>query len=201
MNRLLVLPAIVLASLVIACSDDDDEPGSNPPQAPTDAATASETPVPTPTGGPDGLAFVLDSVGGDIDIDELRPHLAPELSAMTDEQIGDAIFCFPSDVNAEILDQQVQESGDTATLTVSWKVTEDAASAIETTVDRTWTFQAISDDAGNGANSTGAATGAEDDDDAPNYQVSGLPTQCPFESSDPGGTQEPAIETPEDDDE
>jgi hypothetical protein len=101
---------------------------------------------------------------------------------MSDDELNRAVSCFPSDVNAEVLDQRVTESGDTATLVEVWQVTEVGASAIETEVEREWTFEQVTE---------GEATG---------YVITGLPSECPFEASDPGGTQEPSIETPESDD-
>ena len=178
MKRLLVLPLLLLGGLMVACSDDDNG-DSAPADTPTSVA-AEESPSPEEL--PQGLQFVLDSASDGILIADLREHLSPELEGMSDDELTRAVSCFPSDVNAEVLDQRVTESGDSATLVEVWQVTEVGASAIETEVEREWTFEQVTE---------GEATG---------YVITGLPSECPFEASDPGGTQEPSIETPESDD-
>ena len=97
---------------------------------------------------------------------------------MSDSDLAAVIDCFPSDVSAEVLDEGIQRDGDTATLTVSWRVTGDAAAAIDTNVERTWTFQKVSTN------------------DSSGYKITGLPQNCPFQPADKNGTQEPAIKTP-----
>jgi hypothetical protein len=161
-----------MAGLLIACSSDDSDHPE--PQATfTQAASSNETPEPQEQ--PQGLQFVLDQADGNYDIDELRKNASPEIQAMPDDEIHTAVNCFPSDVTAEILDQDLNESGNTATLVLHWKVTEDGPSATETNVDQEWKFERAGSDG---------------------YLITALPTECPFEASDPGGTQEPAIESP-----
>ena len=175
MRRLLLIPAAALAALLLACEDDDTP-------APSATATPTEEVAmipPTTLAEPDGLQFVLDSVGGHMDVDELRLHFSPALAGIQDDDVANAIFCFPSDVNAEVLDQEVSENGDTATLTVSWRVTGDAAAEIDDTIERTWEFERASDG------------------ETPSYQITSLPSECPFRSDDPSGTQEPEIDPPD----
>lgn len=171
--RLLLVPAVFAAGLLLGCSDDDGDSATM--ATPTPAAT-EETPAPEDL--PQGLQFVLDSASDGILVADLREHLGPELQAMSDDELNQAVSCFPSDVVSEVIDQRVTESGDTATLVEVWLVTEEGASAIETEVEREWTFERLTE---------GETVG---------YEITGLPSECPFEASDPGGTQEPAIETP-----
>ena len=183
MRRLLLaFPATFLLAFAMACSDDDDAqtPAGSP--EPTGDAALDEVPNPENTGVPDGLQYVFDSVDGNITVEEMRPYLSDELAQRSDDEIADAIFCFPTDVVAEVTDMNIQEEGQQATLTVFWQVTGDAAAAEEQTVERTWEFE------------------RESAEEASGYMITGLPSECPFEASDPGGTQEPAIQTPEADD-
>lgn len=157
---LLIAAFMAAAGLVAACGDDDDD-GSIDLGERADAVGTTE---------PDGLQYVLDTLGQDVNIEEMRPHLAPDLQGVADEDLLDAVACFPPGVVAALTDTQIEQNDDTATLVVTWEVTG-AGSGEEQTVERTWRFERIDPAQGGGAQES-------------SFVISELPQTCPFEPAD-----------------
>ena len=170
MKTLFLIPVIILAMFLVACADDDDNGDTDTANTPAAEATEDQEngdgadAEASPTGEPDGLAYVLDTVGEEMSEDELRSHLSPELEDISEDEIGDVLLCFPTSVTATVVDTEIERNGEEATMNVTWEVTGAGAADVEQTIEHTWTFERV-----------GGEAGEEDT----GYLITGMPEECP----------------------
>ena len=168
MKTLFLTPVVILTMFLLACSDgdgDDTDTATTPsPAAEATGAGDDDNGDDRETDEPDGLAYVLDTIGEDMDEDELRSHLGPELQDISEDRIADVMFCFPTGVVATVADTEITRDGEQASMDVTWEVTGAGAAEVERTIEHTWTFERV-----------GGEAGEEDT----GYMITGLPEECP----------------------
>jgi len=153
-KRLLVVGVLgLIIVLAVACGGAAEEPTPTATPTPT---TAAETPT-TAAVAPQDTAAVEDAVGEVVeamrkqDRDGLRDLTCASLrQGIRDEDLDELATCFPMNAKIEILGQQVEVSGDTATATVTLqqlvravKTKEQCVLEFECEEEGTWVLSAL----------------------------------------------------------
>jgi predicted lipid-binding transport protein (Tim44 family) len=143
---------VIGASLLAACGQQGTSPSAS--SAASASASASEAipspsatsaaPIASASGSDDATAQLNAAVDAilatlrDRDRDRLRGELGGQLrDRIRDQDLDRLMTCVPAGATFEVVDRQITISGDTATVTITFSVTEDGKT---TEVERVWTF-------------------------------------------------------------
>jgi hypothetical protein len=147
MNRLrIALSGIVLIAFVAfafsACGDDDDDVAGSPTA--TQVETGSQTA--SATDAEEQVSEAVDDVFvaiRDTQRDRLRDLTGEGLRDRARDQDFDRLMeCVPDDAEIELISREVQVSGDTATVIVTFEITQDGEAS---EVERIWEFERADD--------------------------------------------------------
>lgn len=147
MNRLrIALSGMAVIAFVAfafsACGDDDDDVASSP----TASQVETGSPTASATGAEEDVSEAADDVFSairDMQRDRLRDLTGQALRDRARDQDYDHLMeCVPENAAIELISREVEISGDTAAVTVTFEVTRDGETY---EVERVWEFERSED--------------------------------------------------------
>jgi hypothetical protein len=142
--RLIVAAVLIGAlSLLIGCGDGNGDGSGTTDGGQTPGANGTPGPTETPLSGEESeVNEAVQEVFLSVRLrssDRLRELLGPSLrDSVTGQELEEAIACVPRSAGLDIARRAFQLSGDTATATITFSVTEGDQA---TEVDRIWQFE------------------------------------------------------------